>query len=142
MAGIVCLFIFGNYMVDGLKKNTVFVFNSIGKYELTNANVYTLSLKLFLLIIMLLAPLVVSIILTAFLTKLVQDNGQIDFNLERLTLDFNKISPFTGFGKIFNKDSLLEILKSLVKLFVVGYIAYRVLKDETQNISFLAESDI
>lgn len=129
-------------MMDGLKKSTISIFTTMGKFELSQANTYTLSLKLFLLIVTLLAPLVVSIILTAFLSKLVQDNGQVDFNLERLSFDFQKISPFSGFSKLFNKDALLEMLKSLVKLMVVGYIAYRVMKDETENIAFLAEADI
>ena len=34
------------------------------------------------------------------------------------------------------------MLKSFLKILVVGYIAYRVMKDETENITFLAEADI
>ena len=129
-------------MMSGLKKNTISILSSVGTFELNRVNTYNLSLKLFLLIIMLLAPLVVSIVLTAFLSKLVQDNGQVDFNFGRISFDFSKLSPLTGFNRLFNKDALLEMLKSLVKLLIVGYIAYQVMKDETQNIAFLAESDI
>jgi flagellar biosynthetic protein FlhB len=142
MAAMVCLYIFGNYMVDGLKKNTVFIYTDMGHFKLTEANVYNLSLKLFLLIIMLLAPLVFSVILTSVLSRLVQDNGQLDFNMARLTVNFGKLNPISGFSKLFNKDSIVELFKSLLKILVVGYIAYRVMKDETQNIAFLAEADI
>jgi flagellar biosynthetic protein FlhB len=142
MAGIVCLYIFGGYMVDGLKKHAVFIFTNMGNFKLTEANVYTLSLKLFGLIVILMAPLVFSVILTSVISKLVQDEGRLDFNLGKLTVDFGKLSPLSGFGKLFNKDALVEMLKSLVKILVVGYIAYRVMKDETQNIAFLAEADI
>lgn len=129
-------------MVDSLKKQATAILTNMGGFELTEANMYTLTLKLFTLIVVLLAPLVVTIVLTAFLTKLVQDNGQLEFNLERISFDFGKLSPISGFGKLFNKDALLEMLKSLLKLVVVAYIAYRVMKDETQNIAFLAEADI
>ncbi|MBI2354710.1 MAG: flagellar biosynthesis protein FlhB [Deltaproteobacteria bacterium] len=142
LSGIVCLYIFGGYMVDGLKKQATAIFTTMGSFELTEANMYSLSLKLFTLIVVLLAPLVVTIVLTAFLTKIVQDNGQLEFNLERISLDLGKLSPLSGFGKLFNKDALLEMLKSLLKLAVVAYIAYRVMKDETENIAFLAEADI
>ena len=142
MAGVVCLYIFGNYMVDGLKKHAVFIFTDMGHFALTEANVYQLSLKLFGLIILLLAPLVFSVILTSVVSKLVQDGGQLDFNLERLTLNFGKLNPLSGFKKIFNKDAIVEMFKSLIKILVVGYIAYNVMKDETQNIAFLAEADI
>lgn len=129
-------------MVDTLKKNVVFIFTIIGKFELTQANVYSLSLKLFGMIVMLLAPLVVSIILVAVLSKLVQDNGQLDFNTERLSLNMGKLNPISGFSKLFNKDALMEMLKSLLKILIVGYIAYRVMKDETENIAFMAAADI
>lgn len=129
-------------MVDTLKKHVVYVYSLIGHFELTQANVYTLSIKLFAMILLILAPLVVSIILMAFLSKMVQDNGQLDYNFERLSLSFNKLNPVTGFGKLFNKDALMELLKSMLKILVVGYIAYRVMRDETENIAFMAASDI
>jgi flagellar biosynthesis protein FlhB len=133
---------FGSSMVDRLKKHAIAIFNSMGKYELTDANVYSLSLDLFLLIVILLAPLVVIIIATAFATKLVQDNGKIEFNLARLTFDFSKVNPLTGFGRLLNKDSMVEVVKSLLKILVVGYIAYRVMLEESQNMAFLSEADI
>jgi len=142
MAGIVSLYIFGGYMMDGLKKHAVFIFSDVGRFELTEANAYTLALKLFGLIILLLAPLVLSIILTSVVSKLAQDGGQLEFNLSRLTFNFKKLSPVAGFSKILNKDSIVEMLKSFLKILVVGYIAYRVMKDETENITFLAEADI
>lgn len=129
-------------MVDSLKKHTVFVFTAMSNFELTESNIYTLSLKLFTLVVVLLAPLVITIILTAFLSSLVQQNGQLDFNMERLTVDFGKLNPLSGFGRLFNKDALMEMLKSFAKLMVVAYIAYQVMKEETQNITFLAEADI
>jgi flagellar biosynthetic protein FlhB len=142
MSGIICLYIFGAYMVDGLKKNAVYVFGGMGQFELTQSNVYTLTLKMFAEIVLLLAPLVITIVLTAVLSKLVQDEGRLDFDLGRLKFDVSKLNPINGVGKLFNKESLVEMLKSLLKICIVGYIAYRIMKDETQNITFLAEADI
>ncbi len=142
LTGMVCLYVFGSTMVEALKKNTVSIFSTMGTFQLTPGNMYTLSIRLFSLIIILLAPLVVTIVLTAFLSKLVQDNGQVEFNLERVSFSFDKLNPISGFGKLFNKDALVEMFKSLLKLLVVGYITYRVMKDEIQNIVFLAEADI
>jgi flagellar biosynthetic protein FlhB len=129
-------------MMDGLKRNAVLILGSMGTFELTEANLYRLALKLFLLILTLLAPLIITIILTSVVVNIVQDNGQIDFQTERISFDINKLNPLNGFKKLFNKDALAEMLKSFVKLLIVGYIAYRVLKDESQNIAFLAEADI
>ena len=142
LSGIVCLYVFGGFMLDSLKKQTVTIFSSMGTYELTPVNIQTLSIKLFGLIILLLAPLFITVILTGILSKVVQDEGRIDFNLSRLAFDVSKMNPINGFGRLFNKDALVEMFKSLLKLALVAWIAYRVLQEEMQNITFLAEADI
>lgn len=142
MVGIVCLYIFGSFMMDGLKRNAIRIFTTMGRFELTESNLYTLMLNLFGTIALQLTPLIVTIIATSILSSMVQDNGILEFRLSRLTVDFNKISPLSGLKRLFNMDALVEMLKSLLKLLVVGWIAYRVIQDEMQNITFLAEADI
>lgn len=129
-------------MLDGMKKNSVSMFTSINGFQMTEANIYNLAIQLFTLIVMLLAPLLISIVLVSVFSNIVQDNGQLEFHWERITFDLNKLNPVSGFGKLFNKEALVEMLKSFLKLLVISYIVYRVMKDETQNIVFLAEANI
>jgi flagellar biosynthetic protein FlhB len=142
LTGIVSLYIFGSFMMDGLKQSTVKILSTLGSFELTEANLYVLVLKLFGTVVLLLAPLIITVIATAFLSSLVQDNGKFEFRVSRLKVDFSKLSPLKGFGRLFNKDALVEMFKSLLKLSVVAWIAYGVVRDEMQNITFLAEADI
>jgi flagellar biosynthetic protein FlhB len=142
LTGIITLYIFGSFMMDGLKQSTVKILTTMGQFELTEANLYTLILNLFGTVVLLLAPLIVTIIATAVVSSLIQDKGQLEFRWSRLSFDFKKISPMSGFSRLFNKDALVEMLKSLLKLLVVAWIAYRVVHDEMQNITFLAEADI
>lgn len=133
---------FGNSMVGSLKKNSVSMYTSINGFEMTETNVYNLSMELFLLIVLLLAPVLVSIVLMSVVSRTVQDNGQIDFNWERVGFKLEKLNPVSGFSKLFNKDALVEVLKSFLKLLVISYVAYRAMKDETDNIAFLAGANI
>lgn len=142
MVGIVSLYIFGSFMMDGLSQSSVRIFSTMGRFELTEANLNVLMLKLFGTIVLILTPLIVTIIATSILSSMVQDGGKLEFRMSRLTADFSKISPMSGFKRLFNKDALVEMLKSLLKLMVVGWIAYSVIQDEMQNITFLAEADI
>ncbi len=142
LTGMVSLYIFGSFMMDGLKKNTIKILSTMGSFQVTEANLYVLVLKLFGTVVLLLAPIVVTIIATAVLSSLVQDNGRFEFRLSRLKVDFTKLNPLNGFGRLFNKDALVEMVKSLLKLSAVAWIAYGVLRDEMQNITFLAEADI
>jgi flagellar biosynthetic protein FlhB len=142
LAGIVSLYVFGSFMMDGLKQNTIKILTTMGRFQLTESNLYTLTLQLFGTITILLAPLVVAIVLTSVLSSIIQDDGQLEFRLSRLTFDISKLNPLSGFGRLFNKDALVEMLKSLLKLVVVAWIAYRVVQDEMLNITFMAEADI
>ncbi len=49
---------------------------------------------------------------------------------------FSKINPLSGFKRIFSKDSLFELLKSIVKIILIIYVAYTSIKDH-QNELFL-----
>jgi flagellar biosynthesis protein FlhB len=140
--GIVSLYIFGSFMMDGLKQSTVKILSTMGNFQLTESNLYVLVLKLFGTIVLLLAPLVVTIIATAVLSNLVQDNGRLEFRTSRLKVSFNKLNPLEGFKRLFNMDAMVEMVKSLLKMSVVAWIAYGVMRDEMQNITFLAEADI
>ena len=142
LAGIISIYVFGSYIMDGLKKNMVTILSTMGGFDLTESSMYTLSLKLFALVLMLLAPVVITVIATAVMSNIIQDNGQFDIRTERLGFNFTKLNPVNGIGRLFNRDSLMEMVKSLLKLLVVGLITYRVMKDESQNITFLAEADI
>ncbi len=43
---------------------------------------------------------------------------------------FSKINPISGVKRIFSKEKLVELLKSLVKLVLLGYLAYTAIRDE------------
>ena len=142
LAGMICLYVFGSFMMSSIVKESQQILGNVGKFELTDQNVYTLVLRIFFLLLMVLSPLVITIILTSITSNAVQDGGRFEFRLERLKFDLTKLNPLNGFGRIFNKSALVEIVKSFLKLLVISYIAYRVLADEVQNITFLAEADV
>lgn len=141
LVGVVMLYLLGGYMVGGLKTLTVETYSRIGSFELTEQNVYTLLLKLSATMIFLIGPVVLAIMVTGVVAHMAQDNGRLEFQWGRVGLDLNKISPLAGMGRIFNKDALVEMIKSLLKIFIIGWIAYRVMQDEMQNIAVLAETD-
>lgn len=142
LTGIISLYIFGSFMMDALKENTAKILSTMGSFQLNEANLYVLILKLFGTFVLLLAPLIITIISTSVISTLLQDNGRLEFRTKRLGIKFSKLNPMSGFKRLFNKDAMVEMLKSILKLAVIGWIAYGVIKDEMQNITFLAEADI
>lgn len=142
MVGMICLYVFGSFMMSSIEKQSAEILGGVGSFELTEENVYLLVLKLFFLILVVLAPLVVTVMLTSVASHVIQDGGRFEFQWQRVTLDITKLNPLNGFKRLFNKTALVEILKSFLKLVIIGWIAYRVLKDEVQNITLLADADM
>ena len=51
----------------------------------------------------------------------------------------SKFNPINGFKRIFSKDSLFELLKSIVKIGVIAYVAYSNVVEEANNLFVLYE---
>lgn len=47
------------------------------------------------------------------------------FTLEPLTPNLSRLNPLEGFKRIFSRRSLAELVKSLLKMSLVGYVAYQ-----------------
>lgn len=48
--------------------------------------------------------------------------------------ELSKLNPLNGFKRIFSKDSLFELVKSILKIAVIIYIAYTSIKDNAKDL--------
>lgn len=51
----------------------------------------------------------------------------------------SKINPLSGFKRIFSKDSLFELVKSIAKIALITYVAYTSIKDHQNELFLLYE---
>jgi flagellar biosynthetic protein FlhB len=73
------------------------------------------------------APLVLALMVVGVVTNV----GQVGlmFSHKALQPDFNRVNPLTGFTRLFAVRSLVDLLKSLLKLTVIGLVVYLALRD-------------
>ncbi|MGN1357449.1 MAG: flagellar biosynthesis protein FlhB [Succinivibrionaceae bacterium] len=60
--------------------------------------------------------------------------GGYNFSLEVITPKFNKINPLTGLKRIFGINSVVELVKSILKVAFVGSIAYVLISSSLNHI--------
>ncbi len=60
---------------------------------------------------------------------------------DKLKFDFNKVSPMAGFKKLFGIDALMQFFKSLLKVILVGILAWMVVKPHIMEMRDLAATD-
>lgn len=58
---------------------------------------------------------------------------------KRIGFDFKRINPLNGFKRIFSLRGLIELVKALLKLVVIGWVAYSFLQGNLQSIIDLSQ---
>lgn len=84
----------------------------------------------FIKALILFAVVLIPIIFVAFIAGLIGNLMQIGFlfTFEPLSPKFNKINPVEGFKRIFSKKTLVELLKNILKIFIISYLVYLMIK--------------
>lgn len=84
--------------------------------------------QLLLGVLLIIAP----ILLIGYLIAFVADVAQVKWkpSLEPMRPKFSKLNPISGFKKIFSVNALVELVKSIAKVGLIGYICYSYLKDK------------
>jgi len=69
---------------------------------------------------------------------------QVGWKVSSKTLEpkLSKFNPINGFKRIFSKDSLFELVKSLAKVAIIVYVAYSNISEEANNLFILYEIDL
>ncbi|MFZ3230827.1 MAG: flagellar biosynthesis protein FlhB [Pseudobdellovibrio sp.] len=57
---------------------------------------------------------------------------------DALTPNLEKLNPLAGLGRIFSTKGLAELFKSVIKMGVIGFVMYRLLKSQITQIPYLA----
>jgi flagellar biosynthetic protein FlhB len=90
--------------------------------------------------IILLSPLFAAIFITAILSNIMQVGFMISG--ESIIPKLSKIDPIKGFGRLFSKQSFMELMKSLLKLTIVGGIAFLTIKGEMKHFALLGDMEV
>ncbi len=90
--------------------------------------------------IIIMAPILLLGFLVAFLSDVVQVGWKPTG--KPLQPKFNKLNPASGFKRIFSANSLVELVKSILKIGLIVYICYNYLKDKWPLLFSLYDMDL
>lgn len=77
-------------------------------------------------------PLGVAVMVVALASPLLV--GGWLFSSKAFTPNFMKLNPLTGLGNMFSTNSLVELIKAIIKSIVVGVVAYMVISRQQQEV--------
>lgn len=122
---------------DGTKEMVAVLWRNSGDYAITTSSLMQLGYFLGISLAMILAPLFLVALLVGFLATFLQIGWL--FTTEPLIPDLTKLDPIKGMGRFFSKRSLVEVIKSLLKVGLIGWIAYKTVAGEMDQALLLTE---
>jgi len=140
---LACLTYFNFDSVRLLKKmmdNLSGFLRSSGTLLINTSNIQSLAVEWVYEFLILIAPLLLTVLAAGLLANFVQVGFL--FSAEALTPRFSKIDPFKGFQRLFSMKSFAELIKNLMKLSIVSYVAYVTVKGEIDGLPSLMDRSI
>lgn len=124
---------------------TLYMKNAFSEYvKVTDQFDLNMVMKLFIEALIVLAKTVLPLLIVAALSAVIVGYAQVGylFTFETLKIKGNRINPLSGFKRIFSVRSLVELLKSIIKIVIVVWVAYSYLKSKTNEVIALMDADL
>ena len=86
-------------------------------------------------IVLIAAPFLIVAVIIAFLLNVLQQKWMV--TAKPLQPNLSKFNPISGFKRIFSKDALFELVKSIVKIALIAIVAYQCIKGNENNLFVL-----
>jgi flagellar biosynthetic protein FlhB len=125
---------------NGLTEIIFFIWQSCGSYEITASSIMTLAVFLLQKLGLLIAPLFLLVLLIGFFSSFFQFGWLL--TAKPLIPDFTKLNPISGMSRFVSKKSFIEVIKSLLKVLLVGWIAYSTVLDNFEEALILVDTSI
>jgi flagellar biosynthetic protein FlhB len=104
---------------------------------MTVKDVSTLLLNAYIQIILSCAPFLGIGLVVALVASIIQVGWQV--STKPMEPKFDKFNPVNGFKRIFSKESIFNLLKAILKIVLIFYVAYTCIKDQANNLFILYE---
>ncbi|OGU18413.1 MAG: flagellar biosynthesis protein FlhB [Ignavibacteria bacterium GWB2_35_12] len=142
--GGIIVFLFGKALISGLQEFMRYIFYNSSSINITQDNIGSIFLQLLLFLAKVLLPILVLVMLIAFVAEVSQVGFK--FATKKFTegLHFKRIfNPIGGLRKIFMSGrAVFELVKSFAKLLLFSLIVYQVLSSRAEETVGLMERPI
>ncbi|MFP4163361.1 MAG: flagellar biosynthesis protein FlhB [Chitinispirillaceae bacterium] len=130
----------GPWMIEELTYSIREIFKLCSQTDMGMRNFLQLSRKTILLVFKLVLPLCGSILVAGVLANVVQIG--LLFTLEPLTPKLEKINPLSGAQRLFSMKAIVDTVKNLLKIAIIGYIAYDTLRGKYEQLLVLSDASV
>lgn len=110
------------FIVSSLKNNVTYFLSDLGTMEVTGNSLNSINLLVISKGLITIMPVVLPIMIAGVFASLIQSGFLVV--KDAIKPSFGKLNPINGFKNMFSKKALVELVKNLIMISVVIYIAY------------------
>jgi len=140
VGGIILLRFLGYPLFAGLLSISQGIWAKLYYFTSSPQDIFYKMQQVFSQTALLLLPFFLFIVLIAIASNIMQVG--FVFSFHPLIPDLNRINPVSGLKRIFSREGLVRLLVSLLKIVIIGYIAYLIVKGELPTIFSLTGQEI
>lgn len=131
------LMLLGSYVYQHLSHLMIRSFQQVDGRSFSLETVLLLNEEVIRSFSLIVAPVLTGLLLLSIGSHYVQ-TGTL-FAVEAMKWDWNRLNPIAGLRRLFSKQSLAELLKSVFKLGIVGWVAYLTIKKSMPDLVLLID---
>ena len=139
LAGFMVLKVLGGNAVAEIMNYSTYIYGNLN-VDINEESIMQMFIGMIILLAKTSIPLMVFIMIIGLAMNLAQVG--LNFSTETISFDPNKLNPINGAKRMFSKRSLVELIKSLLKILIIGYFVITYLSDEIFQIPKLIYMDI
>ncbi|MFC1855020.1 flagellar biosynthesis protein FlhB [Thermodesulfobacteriota bacterium] len=139
-AGLIALNFFALVMLGHFREMLQFALSNCATFEATELSLVSLFGFYLTKIASILGPLFAIIVVAAILANAFQVGFMI--STKPLVPDFSKTDPIKGLKNMFSKHKVGDLVKGVLKIFIIGYIAYRTVMKHISEFPALLDQSV
>ena len=115
-------------LFNEVRKMLIVHFESIGSFRVSQENIHAYLMGSWWEFLCIIVPIFAVTMSASLIITLLQ--SRFNWSWKRIEPDFGRLSPLSGLGQMISMQALLNLTKSVGKVFIVSLVGYLVLKGE------------
>lgn len=139
LVGWLVMRVFGDGTIETLRQGLTLSFQNVHQPEITETTMKGFGAQNLMLFAKVMLPIAVALVIAGLIANVLQ----VGFHVtpQAIKPKLSKINPLTGMQRIFTIRSLGELAKSIIKLFIVGFLCWKVIDDHLAALMQLTGGD-
>lgn len=139
LLGLMTIYYFSGYMLENILGFLRHYLSNLNTIDIIPSNMINITMESMRYMALLTGPLMFILFITALLANYAQIGFL--FSTEKITPKMEKIDPIKGVGRIFSMQTAANSIKSIAKLLIVGFVAYKEIIKNLDKILPLMEQE-